>query len=105
MPTKPVVPRELPEQPELHASQETIEKGRQIYAWECAGCHGKDAVARVGGSVPDLRYSDSQAHARWHGIVIGGAMRAGGMPGYEELSVEESEALRAYALSRAAELR
>ena len=105
MPTKPVVPRELPEQPELHASQETIDTGRQIYAWECAGCHGKDAVARVGGSVPDLRYSDSQAHARWHGIVIGGAMRAGGMPGYEELSVEESEALRAYALSRAAELR
>lgn len=104
MPPKVVRTRELPEQPEMTASAEVIATGKQIYGWECAFCHGKDVVARVGGGPTDLRYANSATHAAWHGIVVGGDLRAGGMPAFE-LSVEDSEAVRAYVLSQAAELR
>jgi len=105
MPATAAVVRELPAQPALDASEATIATGKQIYAWECSGCHGKDAVARFGGTVPDLRYSAAATHAQWHAMVIGGSLRANGMPGYAELSVEDSEAIRAYVLSLAEGLR
>jgi quinohemoprotein ethanol dehydrogenase len=96
--------RTLPDQPELDATPATIAAGGEIYDRQCKGCHGKDAVARVGGSPADLRYADAATHAAWHGIVIGGAQRASGMPGFG-LTVDESEAVRAYVLSRAGEIR
>jgi mono/diheme cytochrome c family protein len=104
IPARVIVRRELPEQPALTASADVIALGAQIYGWECAGCHGKDGVARVSSSVPDLRYIDSAAHDRWHGSVIGGSLRARGMPAFE-LNSEESEAVRAYILARAEALR
>ena len=104
MPVAEPLIKELPEQPKLEASAEVIATGKQIYGAECGGCHGKDAVARVGGTTRDLRYADSKTHAQWHAIVIGGALRSNGMPGYE-MSIDESDAVRAYVLSRAGELR
>lgn len=104
VPSVDVAPRPLPAQPELEASASELEAGRQMYGWECQGCHGKDVVARFGGSVPDLRYANGETHATWHGIVIGGARQAKGMPRFE-LSVDESEAVRKYVLSRSQELR
>ncbi len=100
LPRPVTIVRERPEQPQIDASAAAIANGAEIYKWDCRGCHGSEAVARVGSSTPDLRYSGADIHAQWHGIVIGGAMRAGGMPGFE-LSIEESEAVRAYVLSRA----
>ncbi len=94
----------LPPQPPLEASDEQLELGRQIFSWECKGCHGKHAAARFGGSVPDLRYTTAETHAAWHGIVIGGARVANGMPKFE-LSIEESKALQNYVLSRSRQLR
>ncbi|MGB5575864.1 MAG: PQQ-dependent dehydrogenase, methanol/ethanol family [Woeseiaceae bacterium] len=99
MPSVKVEPRTLPTQPELKADAEELEAGRQIFGWECKGCHGKNAIARFGGSVPDLRYATSETHATWHGIVIGGALQMNGMPRFE-LSIEESEAVRNYVLSQ-----
>jgi quinohemoprotein ethanol dehydrogenase len=99
MPLVKVEPRTLPTQPELKASGEELETGQQIFSWECKGCHGKNAVARFGGSVPDLRYATADTHSAWHGIVIGGALQANGMPRFE-LSIEESEAVRNYVLSQ-----
>jgi quinohemoprotein ethanol dehydrogenase len=96
--------RVLPEQPDLDATTDTIEFGEEIYAGDCKGCHGFAAVARAGGSVPDLRYSSAETHQTWNGIVIGGAKRANGMPPFE-LDVEEAEAVRAYVLSLSNELR
>jgi quinohemoprotein ethanol dehydrogenase len=94
-------PPVLPELPELTAGPETIEQGRRLYQDEwCTGCHGKNAVARAGGTVPDLRYSGQEIHLQWNGIVIGGARSDRGMPAHD-LSAEESEAIRAYVLSRA----
>ena len=98
------VVRTLPEQPTLNENGATIEAGKSLFAANCKGCHGKNAVARAGGSVPDLRYASSETHELWHGIVIGGARRANGMPSFE-LETEESEAVRSYVLSRSEELR
>jgi len=96
--------RSLPPQPTLEATAEELAMGRQHYGWECGSCHGKDAVARFGGSVPDLRYSTAKTHAIWSAIVIGGARQANGMPRFD-LSPEESEAVRKYVLSQANQLR
>jgi quinohemoprotein ethanol dehydrogenase len=95
----------LPEQPDLAAPAEAIESGKELYAGSCGGCHGKNASARFGGSVPDLRYSSADTHAAWHGIVIGGARRANGMPAFPQFEVEQSEAIRNYVLSLSEELR
>lgn len=104
MPAVEIAPRALPPQPELAATVEEIEMGRQIYSSACKSCHGKNAVARFGGSVPDLRYASTETHATWHGIVVGGARQANGMPRIE-LSIEESEAVRNYILQQAQRLR
>ena len=104
LPQPAITRRTLPAQPELEASAAAVEKGRQVFALNCKGCHGKNAVARYGGSVPDLRYASMETHTAWHGVVIGGAKRVNGMPGFE-FSVEDSEAVRNYVLSRSAELR
>lgn len=104
MPLMKTAPRALPPQPALEATAEKLENGREIFSWECKGCHGKNAVARFGGSVPDLRYATAETHAAWHGIVVGGALQANGMPRFQ-LSIEESEAIRQFVLSRSKELR
>jgi quinohemoprotein ethanol dehydrogenase len=94
-------PPALPELPPLAASAEEIDLGRALFQDRgCAGCHGKNAVARAGGTVPDLRYATPETHLQWPGIVIGGARSARGMPAHE-LSAGESEAIRSYVLSRA----
>jgi quinohemoprotein ethanol dehydrogenase len=94
----------LPDQPVLEATAETIELGRQLYAGACKFCHGFEAVTRFGGSVPDLRYSTEEIHATWHGIVVGGARSASGMPAMG-LEIEQSEAIRSYVLSLSEEIR
>ena len=87
--------RELPEQPVLDPTEEEIESGRELYANLCASCHGKEAVGRYGGSVPDLRYANADAHASWHAVVVGGSRQQTGMP-KQNLTIEQSEAIRAY---------
>jgi quinohemoprotein ethanol dehydrogenase len=104
-PTIERIARSLPEQPELTASAEVVENGKNLYAGNCGFCHGKNASARFGGSIPDLRYASADTHATWHGIVIGGAGRANGMPAFSELDTEQSEAIRNYVLSKSEELR
>jgi quinohemoprotein ethanol dehydrogenase len=96
----------LPEQPAVAVSADVVTNGKSLYAGNCRGCHGKDAMARLGGSVPDLRYASAETHAAWHGIVIGGANQAGGMPGFSsQIDIEQSEAIRNYVLSMSESLR
>ena len=97
--------RALPEQPELVASRDVVENGKKLFAGNCGFCHGKNAVARYGGSVPDLRFASADTHAQWHDIVIDGAKRARGMPAFSYLDVEQSEAIRNYVLSQSEALR
>ena len=96
--------RTLPPQPTLDASAETVAYGEAVYAEACGFCHGKGAVARAGGSVPDLRYANNDIHAQWHAIVVGGSLAQNGMPAVG-LDLEASEAVRAYVLSKADALR
>jgi quinohemoprotein ethanol dehydrogenase len=104
MPTQVETDRPLPDQPALDASAAELDDGRRLYSASCKGCHGKKVVARHGGSVPDLRYATTETHAAWNGIVIGGALRPNGMPGFK-LSAAESEAIRNYVLSVSMSLR
>ena len=94
----------LPEQPKLDATAGEIAIGEELYAAACRSCHGGEAVARFGGSVPDLRYANAETHATWHAIVVGGSRSANGMPSIE-IPLEESEAIRNYVLSRSEEIR
>jgi quinohemoprotein ethanol dehydrogenase len=96
--------RELPGQPALDATAEEIESGRELFGTYCASCHGKEAVGRYGGSVPDLRYANTEAHASWHAIVVGGSRQQTGMP-KQNLSIDQSEAIRSYILSLSQQLR
>lgn len=105
MPAAPALQRELPELPPLAADADTIARGAGLYrGWGCYGCHGDDAAARAGGSVPDLRYAAPETHLQWTGIVIGGARQVKGMPAHE-MSLEDAEAIRAFVLQRAHALR
>lgn len=96
--------RRLPDHPEITASAEELAYGKEMYGWNCGGCHGKNAVARYGGSVPDLRYSSAETITSWQAIVMGGSMRAQGMP-VTGVDLDESNAILAYVLSRADEIR
>jgi quinohemoprotein ethanol dehydrogenase len=103
------LPREKSEARQLSALRATaedsvVQRGEKIYWDSCRYCHGKDVVARAGGSVPDLRFASEETHAAWNAIVVGGAKRLNGMPG-SEMSREDAEAVRQYVLSRTDELR
>ncbi len=94
----------LPDQPKLESSPETIALGAELYSDACKFCHGANAVARFGGTVPDLRYANSTTHAQWNAIVVGGSKVVNGMPGME-LTIEQSEAIRDYVLLLSEEIR
>ncbi len=106
MPVDAPVETPLAALPAQTAAADVIARGRELFeAAHCTGCHGKDAVARRGGSVPDLRHISAETYLQWDGIVIGGARAARGMPAAEGLTPEQSAAIRAWVLSRAIELR
>jgi quinohemoprotein ethanol dehydrogenase len=105
LPVSERVVMQLPDQPDLDASEEQILTGEYLFKeYFCSGCHGKDAVAHAGGTVPDLRYANADTHAAWFDIVAGGARRERGMPSFE-ISEEHAEAIRLYVLSQSAALR
>jgi quinohemoprotein ethanol dehydrogenase len=101
---KPAANPPLPDQPRLDAPADVVALGAAVYKEACKFCHGSNAVARFGGSVPDLRYADATTHAQWDAIVIGGSKRASGMPGME-LTGAQSAAVRNYVLSLSEEIR
>ncbi|NKB96893.1 MAG: PQQ-dependent dehydrogenase, methanol/ethanol family [Pseudomonadales bacterium] len=100
----PPVDLSLPDQPKLDTSADVVALGASLYKEACKYCHGNNAVARFGGSVPDLRYADATIHAQWDAIVLGGSKRANGMP-LIELTAEQSAAVRNYVLSLSEEIR
>jgi quinohemoprotein ethanol dehydrogenase len=96
--------RILPDQPELDADADTIALGAALYDGYCKNCHGAYGVARHGGSVPDLRFAAMETHLAWNGIVIGGALRMNGMPGFD-LDTADADAIRKYVLSLSEQIR
>ncbi len=92
------LPRTPP--PALTASEETVERGRLLYADHCRICHGVEAR----GSERDLRFLSPGGHAAFIPIVIDGGREDLGMPGFAgELSEEDAAAIQAYVIARANE--
>jgi quinohemoprotein ethanol dehydrogenase len=87
--------------PELNADEATLALGFQTYQDTCMGCHGLNAVSGL--LIPDLRGS---AHlwdeTSWDGVVLEGTLRSRGMASFDEnLSEEQSHAIRAYIIQQA----
>lgn len=99
LPPPPVAPP-VPEPPPATADPQTVALGKALYHEWCTRCHGDAAVS--GGVLPDLRHLDTETHADWQAIVLGGARYPQGMPGFAgHLSAEASEAIHAYVIKRA----
>ena len=90
--------------PRRIGDEETIARGKQLFAERCMVCHGDAAIG--GGVVPDLRYMDAQKHEMWLGIVIGGLHTGKGMVSFANiLTPEDATAIQAYVIDRAHEMK
>jgi quinohemoprotein ethanol dehydrogenase len=82
-----------------------VKKGFSAYHGACVGCHGVGAEG--GGVIPDLRKSQPEvlALANLQAVVREGAYLSRGMPNLSQwVSADDVTAIRAYLLSRRADL-
>ena len=80
------------------ASAETVAHGEQVYAQQCATCHGEQAR----GGIKDLRRMTPATHAEFLDIVLRGKRREKGMASFgDTLSQADADALHAYLIHRA----
>ncbi len=105
---QPTLPPDTPKTlapPQSTASTEVIDQGRVIFHTHCWMCHGDSAVNH--GSVPNLRFSPTIADAAsFSAFVRGGAGIELGMPDFsKDLNAGEVEAIRAYVIRRANDLK
>jgi quinohemoprotein ethanol dehydrogenase len=92
--------RDFPEPPPLTASAETVRRGNVLYLTYCARCHNGDVLDN--GLAPDLRRVSAATHQAWEKIVLDGAYRKSGMPGFGQvLTKEDAAAIHAYVIKRA----
>ena len=78
---------------------ERVEAGMRVFHTWCAVCHGPAAIG--GGTIPDLRTAEPGVYDALPAIVLDGALRGKGMPGFGEwLDASDVDVLRAYLLSR-----
>lgn len=92
----------FPEPPDIQASAEVIEKGRQLYVPLCGSCHGMYGSIPM---LPDLRRLTHEKHQIFKQIVLEGVLEPLGMSSFAEYLTEaDVEAIQAYivALSREA---
>jgi quinohemoprotein ethanol dehydrogenase len=92
----------IPEQPELTATAEEIDRGDVLYHDVCAICHG--IGTKSGGTLPDLRMMSAETHEKFQAIVRGGLLQANGMSNFSDMvSMEDAERIRQYVIFRARE--
>jgi quinohemoprotein ethanol dehydrogenase len=98
-----VAPRSAP-LPALDAPVDAarVARGEQSFFRYCASCHGPAAIG--GGTLPDLRRSAPAVYEDLAGILLSGSRLARGMPRFDFMGAEDVADLRAYLLSRRAEL-
>jgi PQQ-dependent dehydrogenase (methanol/ethanol family) len=87
--------------PPLEASPDKLALGFATFQDMCMGCHGLNAVSGL--LIPDLRGSAYLWDEKgWEGVVRGGQLKARGMASFaDNISSEESEAVRAYVIQQA----
>jgi PQQ-dependent dehydrogenase (methanol/ethanol family) len=78
-----------------------VARGERTFFRYCASCHGPSAIA--GGTLPDLRRSSPAVFQDLPNILSGSRL-ARGMPRFDFMGTEDVAELRAYLLSRRAEL-
>jgi PQQ-dependent dehydrogenase (methanol/ethanol family) len=97
----PVAQTRIPQPPRPRQPAELAKKGERLYeANSCSPCHGRLAEGS-GPGIPDLRELTEAQHKVLKEIVVGGALRAGGMPSFPDLTDDDLEALRAYLINQA----
>ncbi|MBS0476257.1 MAG: c-type cytochrome, partial [Proteobacteria bacterium] len=82
-------------------NEKQISRGLQVYSFNCMVCHGP--MVQSSGVLPDLRWSAVTGDpAAFKAVVIDGALKGNGMVSFaKQLSPEDAEAVRAYALDQA----
>lgn len=88
--------------PLLTASPETVAAGDQVYAANCAECHGANAIAGAGAIAPDLRFTPMlHDGAQFNRVMLDGERGARGMPGFAKtLGSKDADATLAYLIAR-----
>ncbi len=90
----------VPEPVEMEYTEAQHLHGQELFHNYCAVCHGPGVG--TSGPIVNLMYSGAETHAIWDAIVVGGAYAQKGMPSFSHaLSVEDSQAVRAYVVERA----
>jgi quinohemoprotein ethanol dehydrogenase len=84
------------------ADEQSVARGADLFGNRCAMCHGRNAASA--GTIADLRYSAPTTLASLETIVRDGAFLGLGMPRFDWFSDTDLADLRAYLLSRRAEL-
>jgi PQQ-dependent dehydrogenase (methanol/ethanol family) len=104
-PAPPAPPPPVLDPPAQTASAETVAHGEEIFRTRCQLCHEPPAANRA--LFPDLRYSLALGDADlFESIVLGGVLEANGMASFDAaLDPPDAEALRAYLISRAHQLK
>ena len=107
LPVADVVQSEIPEQADTEFSVEAMRQGDDLYHAQCASCHGGIGIpSEVAMVAPDLRLMTLDTHGEMSDIVLGGARAQAGMPDFEDaLSNEQLEAIRAFIVTQARQLR
>ncbi|MEO2174096.1 MAG: PQQ-dependent dehydrogenase, methanol/ethanol family [bacterium] len=102
LPQPTAVDRSIPDQPDIQASAEDIDRGERLYHETCAVCHG--LAAKSSGIIPDLRLMSAEKHQIFKEIVMDGVLAANGMASFADL-VDEGDVARieAYVVHRANE--
>ncbi|MGH8260711.1 MAG: PQQ-dependent dehydrogenase, methanol/ethanol family, partial [Steroidobacteraceae bacterium] len=92
---------DIPPPPDTQEPQALVERGSVLFGEHCAICHGQNAV---GSGRKDLRHLDSQAHAEFDSIVLGGKLARAGMESFaDKLTTQDVSAIHAYVIARAQE--
>jgi quinohemoprotein ethanol dehydrogenase len=95
VPLPPLLPPDppLPKPPAQTASAAVIGRGARLFGSNCAICHPNQT--RSGSA--DLRRMSNGIHAAFNAIVLQGAMRDAGMPGWSDvLSADDVGAIHAF---------
>jgi len=101
----PIEPKSLPDLPASAGDPKLVAQGQTLFHTRCWMCHGDTAVNK--GGVPNLRYSQAIVHGDlFAAFVLQGAGEPRGMPNFgKELTPAQAEAIRAYVVKRALDLK
>ena len=93
--------------PPATAAAEVVNAGRSVYSQFCAVCHGEEGQTRGGGVSPDLTRSPMlHSQESFDTVVLWGALTERGMGSFgEALKTEDTQAIRAFIIARANELK